>query len=617
MNRVFSGFFVFFFTSFIFSCQTDLGSKKADQLPLLQNIDPHSFGDDSPARVKHFDLQLKVDFNKHILSGFVTLFFEKNGADTLFLDTKNLSIDSLKYAGKIVNNYSLGESDPVLGSKMTIDISNITDSLTIYYKTSPQAAAIQWLEKNQTLDKKAPFLYTQGQAILTRSWIPIQDSPGIRATYNATITVPKGMLALMSAENPQVTNDSGVYNFSMNEPIPAYLVALAVGVLKFSAYDERSGVYAEPGLIEKAAYEFAETPEMMKVSERLYGPYIWGRFDILVLPPAFPFGGMENPRLTFATPTVIAGDRSLANLIAHELAHSWSGNLVTNATWDDFWLNEGFTVYFERRIMEEVKNKDYAQMNAILGRNDLEIDLEALGQGTMGTQLKLNLAGKDPDEGMTDVAYEKGYLFVALLEETFGREKVDQFLKEYFEAFKFETITTEKFEDYLFSKFDKAKLAEIKVNEWLYRPDLPDNAPIFKTNMFKEVTQTADSIIIGQKVIPNEAWDFNQWMFFLRGLENKVNADQLEALDAIYEFSNSGNTEIRAIWYELNIKLKNDKVNKDLAKFLNEVGRRKFLMPLYEALVASGQKDVAVDIYKKARPSYHYVAQNSLDALLL
>ncbi|MBL0317256.1 MAG: hypothetical protein IPP69_16430 [Flavobacteriales bacterium] len=300
----------------------------------------------------------------------------------------------------------------------------------IDYKTSPDAEALLWVEGEK------PFLFTQSQAILARTWVPCQDSPGVRITYNADVTVPSDLMALMSAENPQQKSSDGKYHFKMDQPIPSYLMALAVGDVVFREIGPRTGVYAIPSLADAAANEFSDMQKMVDEAEKLYGSYVWGRYDLLILPPAFPFGGMENPKLTFATPTIIAGDKSLVSLVAHELAHSWSGNLVTNSTWDDFWLNEGFTVYFEQRIMEAVYGRERSEMLATLSRQDLDATIADIStsEHPEDSKLKLALEGRSPDDGMTDIAYNKGYFFLRLIEETVGRERFDKFLKVFYNS---------------------------------------------------------------------------------------------------------------------------------------------------------------------------------------
>jgi len=602
-----------FFTLFV-SCKPE--SSQSDRSVRKRIVDDaHSFGDYSDARVKHLSLNLKADFDKKTLSGWAKLVVAKNGADSLFLDSNNLNIESVENAGKPIP-YVIYAPKDFIGSKIAIPTASFNDTITIRYSTKPEALALQWLSPEQTYGKKQPFLYTQGQAVLTRSWIPIQDSPGIRFTYDAQISVPKGLMALMSAENPQKKSDDGIYKFDMKQPIPAYLVALAIGDLAFHAFDGTRGVYAESEQLKAAAYEFAETPDMIKTAEELYGPYVWGRYDILILPPAFPFGGMENPRLTFATPTVIAGDRSLSSLIAHELAHSWSGNLVTNATWDDFWLNEGFTVYFERRIIEKVKGKDFSDMGSIIGRGDLNNAFSDFGEDGKETCLKLDLKGLNPDDGMTDVPYEKGYLFVVLLERTFGRGKIDAFLKKYFEVYKFKTITTEEFEDYIKSQLDTVQLDDIHLHEWLYDAGLPDNAPGFESKLFDKVEKEKENLLNGKSTIQYKDWDFNQWLYFINSIRNKATLEQLNSLNKRYRFLESNNAEILASWLTNNIIVGNKVVNSRLEGFLCKVGRRKFLTPLYKALLQSGQKDEALKIYRNCRSSYHSVSQSTLDELL-
>ena len=415
---------------------------------LTNDLDCHTLSNYHEVQVTHAHLDLAVDFSNRTLSGSVTLSFSRiSEANQLILDTKYLEVKEV--LDQFGNNlkFKFLEKDELLGVPLSIQLNDSTESVKIFYATTDKSEALDWLSAEQTAGKEFPFMYTQGQSIFTRSWIPIQDTPGIRVTYDADITVPDGMLPVMSASNPQEYNSSNTYHFEMKQSISPYLIALAVGNLAFKAIDDRTGVYAEPSMLSSCADELIDMGKMVDAAEELYGGYDWGRFDVIVLPPSFPFGGMENPRLTFATPTIIAGDRSLVSLIAHELAHSWSGNLVTNANWNDFWLNEGFTVYFERRIMEALYGKDYTDMLALLGFQDLQVDLSSLAPEMQ--KLKLMLKGKHPDDAMSDIAYEKGYFFLRMLEENLGRENMDSFLKNYFNDHKFQTITTEKFLVYL------------------------------------------------------------------------------------------------------------------------------------------------------------------------
>jgi leukotriene-A4 hydrolase len=426
---------------------------------------------------------------------------------------------------------------------------------------------------------------------------------------------------VMSAENPTKKNSDGVYYFKMEQAIPAYLMALGVGNLEFQNLGKHTGIYAEPEMIAKAAYEFAETENMLKIAEKMYGKYAWDRYDMLLLPPSFPFGGMENPRLTFVTPTILAGDRSLTALIAHELAHSWSGNLVTNKTWDDFWLNEGFTVYFERRIMEQMEGKDYANMLALLGKQDLEHTVSTLGHTHKDTHLKLNLVQRDPDDGMTDIAYEKGFFLLRLIEASVGRKQFDLFLNKYFAENAFKVMDTEEFIAYLnthlLNKDPEAK-KKIRLDEWVYGAGIPDNCPEVTSTKFKAVNKGLLSFKKGYALenINSENWSSHEWLHFLRKLPKDISLNNLKKLDLAFNFTNSGNAEILNAWFQLIIPTNYKAADRSLENFLMTVGRRKFLQPIYEAL---HKKDApkALKIYKKARGNYHSVTTQTLDAMLL
>ena len=288
---------------------------------------PHSCARPDQVAVEHIHLDLKVDFDSKTLSGTARLDLDrKTDAKSLRLDTNGLDVAGIKSSDETDLKFQLGEHVSSLGQTLEVELPDGCEQVTIAYSSRPSAEAVQWLSPEQTTDKEEPFLFTQSQAILARTWVPCQDTPAVRMTYSAKITVPKHLMAVMSASNPQEKNDTGVYQFEMKQPIPSYLLALAVGDLKFQKLGPRSGVYAEPSVLKKAVWELHDTERMISAAEELYGPYRWERYDVIFLPSSFPFGGMENPRLTFATPTILAGDRSLVALIAHELAHSWSGN---------------------------------------------------------------------------------------------------------------------------------------------------------------------------------------------------------------------------------------------------------------------------------------------------
>ena len=606
--------------------------------------DSHSYANPSAVRVKHVDLDWDVLFDQKVLKGTTTLTVERTSqTEPLILDTRDLkiervetSVNGLKYSPA---TFTVGTSDKILGAPLTIPLPARATRVRIHYSTSPGASGLQWLAPAQTAGKKDPFMFTQSQAIHARSWIPLQDTPAVRVTYNARVRTPRNLLAVMSAENDSRTPRDGDYRFRMRQPIPSYLIALAVGDLRFRSLGPRTGVYAEPQVIDRAASELSDTEKMVVATERLYGPYRWGRYDLLVLPPSFPFGGMENPRLTFATPTILAGDKSLVALVAHELAHSWSGNLVTNATWRDFWLNEGFTVYLERRIQEAVYGRARAEMEASLGLRDLREELATLED--RDEILYVDLKGRDPDEGFTDVPYEKGALFLLHLEQTFGRARFDGFLRSYFNHFAFQSITTEQFLAYLKQNLldkDPALAARVPIDEWINNPGLPASAPKPTSPAFARVEEQARRWLRGEipaTQIPAATWSTQERLHFLTFIQNAfeppsssggpadASATQLSQterlrlmgeLDRALNLTRSGNSEIAFQWLLMSIRNRYEPAYPRLEEFLLSVGRRKFIRPLYQELAKTSEgKERALAIYRRARPTYHPIAVTSID----
>ncbi len=604
---------------------------KGIETSAADRLDIHSFGNPQEILVKHISLDLDVDFEKKQLVGTATLTVERQpGARldaNLILDRKGLIIERIEtWTGKnppVKVPYSEGnENDPIRGGSLTIFLPKNDDHVRIRYKTSPDAGALQWLDPSRTAGKTKPFLFTQSQAIQARTWIPTQDSPGVRVTYDATIKVPKGLTAVMSAEQLAHEPDSSTFRFEMKESIPSYLIALAVGDLKFKPLPgSRTGVWAEESVVEKAAKEFEETSKMVDAAERRFGPYRWGQYNILVLPPSFPFGGMENPRLTFATPTVIAGDRSLVSLVAHELAHSWSGNLVTNATWRDFWLNEGFTTYLERRIIEDLYGVPRARMEAVLGLQELRDDLKRLPPSDQ--ILHIQLSGRDPDDGMTQVAYEKGALFLTELERAFGRTRFDSFLHDYFDRHSFQSITTEVFVNDLKTQLfplDPSAASKIDLDAWIESPGLNVKFVEPRSPELEAVDRLALDWPKGKVLVsalPGAKWSTQEWLRFLRGLPENLSVSKMAELDALFNLTGRGNAEIAAQWLEMSILNNYHAADVRLEEFLTSIGRRKFLMPLYRALLKTPEGTVrAKAIYAKARPFYHPIAIESVDKLL-
>lgn len=605
------------FTIYFSSCNPTEETKSEPTMKYA--IDHHSFSKPNEAVIKKLNLNIILDFDKKIISGKASYNIENNNASKIIFDTKDLEIQKVTLGTEdIETTFSLADEIENLGKALEITITNTTDKVNIYYNTKPESEAVQWLNPKQTEGKKHPFLFTQGQAILTRTWIPIQDSPGIKITYNARVELPDSLMAVMSATNPQVKNDFGIYNFSMKQAIPPYLIALAAGNLEFKKIGPRTGVYAEPEMIEKAAYEFEDTEKMLEAAEKLYGPYAWEQYDIIVLPPSFPFGGMENPRLTFATPTIVAGDKSLISLIAHEMAHSWSGNLVTNSTWDDFWLNEGFTVYFELRIMEALYGKGYADMIALLGHQDLMKSVEELPKDD--TKLKLNLKGRNPDDGMTDIAYEKGCAFLRVLEKEAGREKFDAFVNNYFKGYSFKTLNTEQFVAHLNNKLIEPNNLNVNTDEWIYEAGIPSNQIQITSDKFKLVELELVKFMNGESpsALNHKDWSTHEWLHFIRSLDdNSITIEQMKILDNTFHFTNTTNSEIACAWFEKSIINSYVEAYPKMREFLLTVGRRKFLEPLYKKLsLTESGKQIALDIYGLSRENYHSVSTNTIDEML-
>ena len=586
--------------------------------PPMHERDLHSYACPEKVRSTHLDLDLELDFDAHVARGSVRHILERSDLDSpLQLDTQDLRIEDVVDGSGRRLSYELATADPVTGRRLTVMLGDDTGVVEVRYATSPQAAAMQWLGPEQTSSGKLPFLFTQGQAILTRSWIPLQDSPAVRVTWTARIKAPAAMTVVMSAADRAV--DEEVTTFTMDKPVPSYLIALACGELASSPISQRCAVWAEPAVLPAAAEELSDMEAMVVTCEELFGPYRWGRYDLLVLPPAFPFGGMENPCLTFATPTILAGDKSLVALVAHELAHSWSGNLVTNATWRDFWLNEGFTVYLEQRIMERLYGSDRAKMEIVLGMEGLVDELAELPSGDQ--VLYIDLAGRNPDDGMTAVAYDKGAAFLRRLEQIFGRERLDAFLRSWFDGHAFESVTTGQFLAFLDSELlatDPAATAQIDVRGWVGGDGLPADAPIPESRMFAAVDAEQQRWQAGAPAaeLQTDGWVTQQWLRFLDDLGTS-SPERLAELDAAFAFTRSGNSEILAAWLALAVRAGYHGVDRRLELFLMTVGRRKFLKPLYEALLAADDgRTRAHSIYQRARPRYHAVSRRTLDQLL-
>jgi aminopeptidase N len=536
------------------------------------------------------------------------------------LDTRDLEIIKVRSGrpeGELHDcDHSLGKKDDLLGSALTIRLPAGDDRVEVAYRTTPGATALQWVAPEGTSGGKKPFLYTQSQSIHARSWIPCHDSPGQRTTYEAEVVVPEGFQVVMSADGPEKAEPgSGEggwnrYRFRMTQAIPAYLIALAVGDLAYRELGPRSRVWAEPGVVEAAAWEFADVEKMMAAAEKRFGPYRWGRYDILVLPPSFPFGGMENARLTFATPTVLAGDRSLVSLIAHELAHSWSGNLVTCASWEHLWLNEGLTTYLERRIVEDVYGPDVAAMERSLGYQGLLEEMKDLDP--RDEVLAPDLDNRDPDTALSGVPYEKGALFLTQLETASGRERFDAFLRGYFDDHAFQSLDSADFVSYLRDKLiaEVPKVADrIDLKAWLSSPGLPGGTQAPTCASLEEVDGLAAQWLAGQLKtadVPWTRWSTMERVRFLQALPERPDAAMLADFDARFEVTAKANNEVVVLWLERAIRAGYAQALPRVEEFLTSIGRNRYILPLYRALMETpAGKERARAIFEKARAGYH------------
>jgi len=598
--------------------------------------DIHSFGRPDQVRVTHMNLDWKVDFDQRLLDAVVTLSVERAegaSAEPLRLDSRDLDIRKVSAARATDDpdapprfaetKWRAGAGDPILGTELIVELPEGADLVRLEYRTSPEANGLQWLTPEQTAGKKHPFVYSQGESILTRSFLPCQDSPAVRVTYTARLRVPGPLRAVMAAEAKQSAAQE--FRFAMAHPIPSYLIAWAAGDLAFGEDGPRSGVWTEPSQLERSVREFSDMEKMIQSAEATYGPYRWKRYDLLVLPPSFPFGGMENPMLTFLTPTVLAGDKSLVAVVAHELAHSWSGNLVTNATWADFWLNEGFTTYIEKRIMEDVFGKDRAEMEWMLARQELDVELKNLADKPGDQRLRVDLKGRDPDDGFTSIPYDKGSLLLRAIEEAYGREAFDTFLRAWFDEHAFQSVTTDQFVAFIEARLlkDHSPLpghSKPDLAAWIDQPGLPAGVPVFHSDALTMVDEQAKKFAGGAihaRQIDTKGWVFHQWRHLISSLPDTLTPAQMKELDEAFKFTDAGNSEIVEAWLLLALQRGYEPAYGRLERFLTSQGRRKFLTPLYKEMAKTEAGMIrARKIYAVARPTYQASARRPLDEIL-
>jgi len=588
--------------------------------------DAHSFARPEIARVTHVALDLDADFEAHRMSGTATLDIQAaRGADELVLDSENLDIQSITDARRRPLPWSLGQGDAVHGRPIIVRI-GAARRIAIRYRSAPDAAALQWLAPEQTVGRRHPYLLSQGEAILNRSWIPTQDSPGIRQTWEARITAPAPLAVVMSGERLSPRGAPAgpgrrAFRFRMTHPVAPYLIAVAIGDIAFQSLGPRTGVWTEPANLAAVASELRDTEAMVAAAERLYGPYRWGRYDMIVLPPSFPYGGMENPTLTFLTPTMIAGDRSLVSLIAHELSHSWSGNLVTNATWSDAWLNEGFTSYAENRVMEVVYGRHRAAQEEALSWDDMQAAMRELGPTAPATALHRDL--DDPDGTNAGIIYDKGAIFLRTLERIVGRARWDAYLRSYFDRHAFEPMTSAGFLADLRANLirgDRALEERLQLDRWVYQPGLPDNAARPDPNAFAGVDAAVRAFNAGGPAadVPFARWNWAERVRFLKAIQRRQSEVRLAEIDRTFHLADSGNSEVLFAWLRLALANRYQPAVPTAERFLSQMGRMRFVAPIFETLVGQGEwgRPIAERLYARTRPLYHSVTRDRVDPLL-
>lgn len=589
--------------------------------------DPYSYAQPDAVRVTHLDLDLKLDFGKRELAGNATLKLDWKdaGAKNLVLDTRDLKIagvDAVDASGKTSPlKFTLAQRDKELGSKLTIEAPAHPSRVRIAYATMPEASGLQWLTPDQTASKKQPFMFSQSESIHARSWVPLQDSPAIRITYDAHISAPKDVRVVMSAINDAKHPLNGDFTFDQPHPIPSYLLAIAAGDIAVKETGPRSAVYAEPSVAGKAAHEFEDTEKLIETTEKLYGPYAWGRYDILVLPPSFPFGGMENPNMTFATPTVLVGDKSLVSLVSHELAHSWSGNLVTNAAWRDGWLNEGFTTYVQGRITEAVYGKTLADEEDLLSARELQKTIGHMPENSQ--KLTPDPRGVDADDALSSVSYDKGSWFLRTLEQRFGRENFDAYLKGYFAHFAFQSIDTDTMFAYLKTHLlDKypGKMSEAEARAWIWQPGIPKDAPLPSSPRFDGIDKQRDNFLagkLGAAGLDAKTWNTQEWMYFLDRLPDITPLAKIKEIDAAWHLTGTPNAEIGMRWYAHAIAAGDKDVWTAAAEHMTRIGRLYLTTPVYRAFARTPEGlAFAKSTYAKAKSGYHPMTQQAVERIL-
>jgi len=576
-----------------------------------------TYADLSQGRIQHIDFRIQVNFDERVFDIEATYQLQEPITGELTLDTYKIDLKAVRASDHTLT-WELDPEDEVLGQRLQLNGFDNDSSFTLTFRTSPEARALQWMNASQTKGGIHPFLFSQCQATHARSIFPCQDTPSVRFTYSAEVEVPSALRAVMAAEQVEVQEGSGRFVFKMPQPIPSYLFAIAVGNLAFRELSPRTGIYAEPEMIEAAAWEFAETETTLDEAEKLFGPYMWGRYDMLVLPPSFPFGGMENPRLTFLTPTSILGTRGQTSLITHELAHAWTGNLITNASWRDFWLNEGWTTYAESRITEILDGSDVHDLHAAYSAVQILKALERVGQDSPATCLKTPDNEKNGDATIPAIAYQKGRCFLVECELAVGRERFDAFIQKYMKSFQFQSLSTEDFLDFL-----KAELPDVfeKVNvqKWVYEPGMPEDWHKPQSHLFDETQKALEAYKQGKRPDREQVQDWHRYQIlsFLQGLPGSIPIDDCTYFEDVLELEKQNDDAFFSTFYAISIASGYQDVLPRVEKFVETIGRMLYVLPVIRAMVAADwSKDRARPLFERVKDKHHQLTIQAMDGIL-
>jgi leukotriene-A4 hydrolase len=616
----------------VLESDSELGSKHLS--------DESSFANINDLHTKHFDLQIELDFDNSLIYGTQTIFMttKKWFVNHVDLDVRDLDIKSVTDTkGNALPFQVVSGLNDELGQKLEIQIPkkwfpNSEVALVITYVTSQDASAVSWLTKEQTAGKKLPYMYTQCESIHCRSVAPLQDTPAIKATYTIHAISPVEMVVRASGNiTHEYTDEEHRHTkFEMTIPVESYLLAFASGNLVEKQLGKRTFVITEPELMEKCVSELQDLEKAVEAAESYITPYVWGVYKVLMLPPSFPYGGMENPLMTFANSGLVTGDKSSFRLFVHELSHSWFGNLVTNENWSNFWLNEGFTVFLERKTDSILYGVDASKVAAKRGNSSMHMDIENFGETSNYTSLHPEMNGNHPDTSISGIPYEKGFQFLYFLESQVGEEQFQSFLQSYVNQFSEHSLNVEEFIDFFTKfvnkKFDKTSSKEILDNidwdAWIYQPGKPPVQVDLETQVYKTAIQVAQNFLTGQE----SEQDVSDWTSFDLSLRSivliellsnyqQLSAERVQKIDQLLSVSSETNPQLKYTWLTLSVYTGAEASPfPESESFVGSIGRYAIIVPVYRAMISQDQTQARA-IFEKYTPFYHPITRQVVENL--